>query len=240
MKKNVKYNVAVSVNLHGLIEECQCDCGAGMGPEAHCKHVNALLYAMCVFSDKGEVLTEETYTQKLQTFHQVRRHRGSPVKACDLKFGTKRKAKEELRRLINYDPRPFFYRKAASYIAHFRSVCLNAPNISRLPLSQMYAPANIQIFAGDHDYLKDTHEDLFLKEIGHVFIDSETITSIAKSTVMQSSDKKWLEMRCLRLNSSDFGRICKLTERTDKDKYAIDLTEQKDISSLEVILKDVF
>ncbi|KAK6178338.1 hypothetical protein SNE40_013137 [Patella caerulea] len=31
-------------------------------------------------------------------------------------------------------------------------------------------------------------------------------------------------MRCIRLNSSDFGRICKLTNRTDKNSYAASLT----------------
>ncbi|KAK6181346.1 hypothetical protein SNE40_009219 [Patella caerulea] len=83
----------------------------------------------------------------------------------------------------------------------------------------MHAPANIQTFASDHDYLEESDENLFVKEIGHTSIDGKKISSIAKSTVLQSSDKKLLEIRCL--------WICKLTERTDSDKYVFDLTEQK-------------
>ena len=47
------------------IEEAQCECGAGMGPFAHCKHINTLLYAVHVFGKTGEVKVEDTCTQKL-------------------------------------------------------------------------------------------------------------------------------------------------------------------------------
>ncbi|CAC5413887.1 unnamed protein product [Mytilus coruscus] len=56
MKKSVTYNVDVSID---------CD---------------ALYY----FSSNGEIVTEETCTQRLQTFHKSKRFKGSPIKACDL------------------------------------------------------------------------------------------------------------------------------------------------------------
>ena len=38
MKSNVVYEVDVLVKGK-MIEQCQCECSAGMGPNGHCKHV---------------------------------------------------------------------------------------------------------------------------------------------------------------------------------------------------------
>jgi len=43
MKKRIAYKVDVSLDAHGVITECQCECAAGMGAEAHCKHVATVL-----------------------------------------------------------------------------------------------------------------------------------------------------------------------------------------------------
>ncbi|KAK6171765.1 hypothetical protein SNE40_018198 [Patella caerulea] len=220
MKKHVTYNIDISINSHGRVEECQCDCGAGMGPEAHCKHVNAVLYALFKFSTSGVIMTEETCTQQFQTFHHVRRHQGSPIKAHALDL--KRNSGND--KSINFEPRDQLDRATQIYKCHFRNVCINQTNFLRVPLAQLYAPANIQAVSFDHDYLAETPEDLFLKKIGLTSIDQETINTISMSTFKQSADKTWLELRCLRLNSSDFGRICKLTDRTDKIKNAESLT----------------
>lgn len=41
LKKRI-YQVDVKLDDHGIVQESQCECGAGMGPEAHCKHVQLI------------------------------------------------------------------------------------------------------------------------------------------------------------------------------------------------------
>ena len=38
--------VDVMVDSCGIVQECQCDCAAGMGPEANCKHVCIVLITL--------------------------------------------------------------------------------------------------------------------------------------------------------------------------------------------------
>ncbi|VDI07048.1 Hypothetical predicted protein [Mytilus galloprovincialis] len=123
MKRKITYKVDVCINKELTIMEAQCECAAGMGPTAHCKHACEVLFGMAQFSCFKELRTEETCTQRLQTFHQY-----------------------------------------------------------------------------------------------------EDITSIQAFTVNQSKSKQWLYERCKRLTSSNFGRICKATDRTDFHKLALSYT----------------
>ena len=69
-KNPVKYLVDVKLSKETAeIEEAQCECGAGLGPFAHCKHKNTLLYAVHVFGKTGEVKVEDTCTQKMTFNH---------------------------------------------------------------------------------------------------------------------------------------------------------------------------
>ena len=63
MKKSVSYTVDIHLDKNGVVDEAQCECGAGQGPTAHCKHVAAVLYAAVQFSTTGQVLCEVTCTQ---------------------------------------------------------------------------------------------------------------------------------------------------------------------------------
>ena len=100
MTKTVTYEIDIAIDSDGCIIECQCECAAGMGPSAHCKHVCCMLLALHAFSDNGEILTEETCTQRLQTFHHSKAFKGSPIKASNLPL-SKKKAND-----VVFDPRP--------------------------------------------------------------------------------------------------------------------------------------
>lgn len=76
----------------------------------------------------------------------------------------------------------------------------------------------------DHDYLQEKQSEMFLKSINVTEISSEAVASVCANTVGQSQNFMWLEERTKRLHSSSFGRICKMTERTDKEKLAVQLT----------------
>ena len=63
MKKSACYKVDVCLSSSGVISEAQCECGAGQGPSAHCKHVGAVLFGLSSFKEKGEFTTALTCTQ---------------------------------------------------------------------------------------------------------------------------------------------------------------------------------
>ena len=88
MKKHVSYEVDVVIGERGAVLECQCECTVGKEPNAHCKHVRCLLFALTSMETSGDILTHTTCTQRLQTFHQCKPYKGSPQKvhscSCDL------------------------------------------------------------------------------------------------------------------------------------------------------------
>lgn len=69
MRKTVSYKVDISLNPDAVIQESQCECGAGQGPTAHCKHVTAVLFGLASFCKEGTILTELTCTQVIKTSH---------------------------------------------------------------------------------------------------------------------------------------------------------------------------
>ena len=52
MWKSTVYRVDVLVDSCGIVQESQCECAAGMGPEAHCKHVCVVLLALTILSQR--------------------------------------------------------------------------------------------------------------------------------------------------------------------------------------------
>ncbi|XP_045172918.2 uncharacterized protein LOC123534648 [Mercenaria mercenaria] len=226
MKKGVCYTVDIELNSGGSVIEAQCECAAGMGPHAHCKHVCTVLYGAVMFSQKKTVKTEETCTQKLQSFHKCKKYLGSPLKADTLDMP----GAAELTN-IDFDPRPEQFRNSVSYQDHFRNACLNFPGISKMPIFQTFEPANTKAVALDHDYLKLSPEENFLQKIFVTKISDETVIDIEKKTMGQSVNKLWKEERTKRLPSSMFGKICKSTDRTDKDKLARSLVDTREIKA---------
>lgn len=63
MKKTVAYKVDLSFDVNGVVDEAQCECGAGQGPGAHCKHVQVILFSLLKLNKDGSTLTELTCTQ---------------------------------------------------------------------------------------------------------------------------------------------------------------------------------
>lgn len=85
MKKNVSYNIKLLVESHGEVQNSLCDCPAGDGPHATCKHVVATLLVISHFVKSGELYITKSCTETLQTFQRPRvLHSGSPVKAENL------------------------------------------------------------------------------------------------------------------------------------------------------------
>ena len=60
MKKSVSYKVDILLDEVFVIQESQCECGAGQGPSAHCKHVACVLYGIHFTTCCGLLITEQT------------------------------------------------------------------------------------------------------------------------------------------------------------------------------------
>jgi hypothetical protein len=215
MRKSVTYAVDISLSKDGHVHETQCECAAGMGPNAHCKHVCAVLHACTVFRRLGTVHVEQTCTEKLQTFHHTKRYLGSPLHSRSINMPGAGEVSN-----VDFDPRPAEYRNTKWYPSYFQNICLNYKGISTMPIFQTVAPANTLAAAHDHDYLQETPESNFLTAIGISDISKNERDSIEQQTRGQSKNERWFEEREIRLQSSNFGRICKATDRTDFGKLA--------------------
>ena len=235
MRKNVTYVVDVVVDKYSTVLQCQCECAAGMGPTAHCKHVRAVLYALCEFTKTKSVRTEQTCTQRLQTFHKTKTYKGSPLKAhtlrssllCNKALGSQPTTVGSDR--LHFDPRPEELRKSDMYSSYVRNLAINfaaaqPSSAQQMPLMQLHGPANPYSLESDHCYQSDTMSDSMLVNNHITSITPEVAKSIEVDTRGQASNKRWFQERCQRICSSKFGRICKATKRTDLKKLAYDLT----------------
>ena len=231
MSKRVTYEIDISLDDNGIIMECQCDCGAGMGPTAHCKHVCAVILGLIDFSSNKSINVRSTCTSKLQTFHHTKQFTGSPLKASELKI-RKSESSSSLSLNASFDPRPEHLRNRPEYATEFRNACINAASeCPTMPITQCYPPANPFALAHDHDYQKDTPEEYFLKQSNVTEINHEDVKRIEKQTRGQSNNQSWFNERCIRLSSSNFGRICKATSRTDFPNLATSLTQTQKIKA---------
>ncbi len=224
MSKKVVYMVDVKVDSFGVVQEAQCECAAGMGPEAHCKHVSLVIYATTKHSTG--ITTQKTCTQSLQTFHQAKSYKGSPIKMENLQL---RRDDKKLKQVL-FDPRPIHRRNTLEYPHLFRNVWLNSA-AEDIPIRQLYPPANIYAMNIDHDYLVKPMEDQFLAELGVTRLYNSARTELEVATRQQHSSKRWHHERLHRLHASNFGRICNLTDRCDKVKYASSLTVSVELNT---------
>jgi hypothetical protein len=66
MKKSVSYKIDIAVDVYRVIVEAQCECGAGQGPTAHCKHVTCTLLGIQDVACNGRIVIETTCTQVIK------------------------------------------------------------------------------------------------------------------------------------------------------------------------------
>ncbi len=106
MKKNLIYTVRFALDKHGEVQFSWCECPAGEGPTATCKHIVASLLVVLTLQNEGKMLVSSSCTDSLQSFHKPRKLSSAPVKAELLGKGI------ENRDLFD-DPRPRKYKQHA-------------------------------------------------------------------------------------------------------------------------------
>jgi len=233
MRKAVLYNVDVVTHTDANIIECQCECAAGMGPKANCKHVRAVLCGLCDFTRTRRMKTESTCTEKLQTFHKSKPYFGSPVKAQGL-----RQHKAKINSSASFDPRPQNALRGAAYCSRVRNLAINFTATTshwssglNMLLLQMYGPANPYALEVDHDYGEIDSFQSFLLQRNVITATLEVATDIEHRTRGQATNPDWHEERSLRLCSSNFGRICKAQSTETLQRLAKSLVSQQSFST---------
>lgn len=212
MKKNIVYNVVVKLKNH-LVLEAQCECAAGMGPYAQCKHILVVICGIIDMSQNKTIKLKGSVTSSLQTFHQPRKlHTGEPVKAEELALKFKDNKYKEM---ISFDPRPIvetlevFTATFKNAVANF---CGQSNESNVMPIAQIIKPADKQSIYADHDYLQLTQEQEFL---AHRILTEEERYALEEKTRIDR--KLWKKERLTRIHSSHFGRICKATRDEKKN-----------------------
>ena len=194
MKKSVVYQVDLLLSEAGVISETQCECGAGMGPSAHCKHVTCVLLALVDFTDTKSICVQETCTERLQTFHKVKKFKGSPQKAQQVRLKEiPSNTSNSIFNKTDFDPRPLKFRNQPSYPAYLRNTCVNFQSPTSMPILQTVPPANMKALCMDHDYMKESPEEKFLHEKNILTIDPVTARDIEMRTRGQGANKRWME-----------------------------------------------
>jgi putative phage-type endonuclease len=236
MRKSTAYKVDLSLDCHAIVQQAQCECGAGQGPNAHCKHVAAVLYGLTAFCETGDIVTELTCTQVLQTFHKSQTFKGSPLKASDMQTLRGRSSTGATGALV-FDPRPAHRRNCVETADRFRSVCLNSAMEFEqpMPVQQLYPPANIAALCKDHNYMAISPEDTYLKENLITAITPEQVADIEEETRGQGKNARWKQLRLQHITSSRFGEICKATRRKNMTAFAKELTVHKDLRTKAVM-----
>jgi hypothetical protein len=241
MKKAVSYTIDIAVTGDGEIMEAQCECAAGMGPKGHCKHICATFYALFDFCNTGKVILQETCTEKLQTFHKCKKWLASPMKIGAILEKQLAASSESSDQPMAYDPRPEQFRNMTNYNTYVRNLTLNyiyGNNLSHqwdMPITHLFAPANPYGLENDHQYWSDTQSDKWLSDMHITAITSSEIEDIEKRTRGQASNQEWKNERLLRIHSSNFGKICKSTERRDLDKLAYSLMTASNLDGIAAI-----
>ncbi|KAE8742512.1 hypothetical protein FOCC_FOCC011922 [Frankliniella occidentalis] len=252
MSKASQYVSYIKISRDGEVLGCTCECTHGSASgEAHCKHVSVVMLGVQDWKKNGVVITEQTCTQQLQTFHHPRKQfRGTPVRAKDM--GSKRLKTnhpsvvatlpavcEESTEEINDETGEESNEKKteegtvvtpetrpmtiSEYRTYFRNLIINGGYNMTMPLKHLYMPANPYAVCADHDYAKYTAEDIVLMHLKLTSVTTEEVKDIAKKTVQQSFSAEWYKVRLPRLTASKFYEVLHCQDPVKKAEAIIQL-----------------
>jgi len=239
MKKDRIYKLLLSLNYNSFdIIHAQCECPAGKGPTATCKHIGALCYTFQNFCEHGMLPNFLTCTQKLQEWNRPRPRKVDPIPVVDIRShqhairGTPLKRSRNPRTPSEFDPRPL----------HMRSPDPDAVDRLRADLLLLGQPSalltilvpTVEKALHDHTYCKQdgsprrvysppviscpyTSEELQALctqvEEGLV-VNSEERRRIEQMTRLQSSCPFWHEVRYKRITGWKCGQILSQKSKT--------------------------
>jgi hypothetical protein len=212
MKNKVSYNFKIQLNLYtGMPDQTWCECPAGSGSNATCKHIAAVMLVLSNFSQGQELHVANVCTDKLQSFNKPAKvYNDTPLKSEQLK--------EEHASKLLFDPRPLEYRNMTGYSDFVRNHLINfvASSQCDISLRYLYPRANIQAAEDDHDYCRLPFLQHWIVRGNTVF--AESAKEIEKNTKLQHRSALWHYERRWRITASNFGSVISCTSRRNKAK----------------------
>lgn len=209
--KRLQYETNLKLHESGQIEETSCECVAGSGITAHCKHVAMVLYAVEHMVREKVMIKHQMPTEKLQKFHVPKKvFASTPIKTSKLSM------KRNIDNII-FSPCTMKIDKE-EYNKRFRSLVTNYSS-SSMPMKQLYEPANPFAVEWDHCYCNVSNETKLLQSFNLISISPEEATAIELETRGQASNTKWRNHREVRITASKFHTICHL-KGSSQEKFA--------------------
>ncbi|KAL0884189.1 hypothetical protein ABMA27_016194 [Loxostege sticticalis] len=204
--KRIQYEINIKIHQNGTVEESNCECTAGSGIHAQCKHVATVLYGMVDMLHHKTALLEEVSTQKLQSFHHPKKkYYSTPLKAQNL-------PNKRIQGNLNFHPYQENINKE-KYNEKIRNLVLNF-TYSTMPIKQLYRPANPYAVEWDHGSYSIPLKDKILESLYLNNVSSADIKTIEQETRKQSQNVEWHKCRKHRLTASDFYTVCHLRVQT--------------------------
>lgn len=186
-----------------MIEESHCECAAGSGLEAHCKHV---FTALCGIEDMVRtktIILHKVCTEEIMIFKKPKKmFYGSPMQSHDLP--------SKRRRLSNILYCPI---KEEDIMENYEDYVKNlaigfATTGSKMPYLQVIKPANPYSIEMDHDYMEKSAKDLLLENLLLKNINQEQVEDVKVKTALQDASKDWHLIRSVRITASNFHAVC--------------------------------
>jgi hypothetical protein len=222
MYKKVTYNVYVKITNEAVIEASHCECAAGEGGSAHCKHVIVLLLGIEQMVHEGNIILRQACTQQLQTFHKPKKkYQGTPLKAASLQ-------RNHSFNPIQFDPRPPKYRGRYS---KERLLNLCASFNSSMPFKHLLVPANPYGVELDHTYSRVNPKNKLLQSMLLLDVADEDVVKIEIETRGQSNNPLWFIRRKVRMTASHFKDCCMVKTEEAARSLALRLLNPKKIHS---------
>lgn len=196
--KKIFYVVNVKLNSDGSIEESHCECAAGSGVEAHCKHVMVSLHGVEDMVHTKTIILYQVCTQKLMDFKRPRKvYFYSPKQAQ--KLPCKRTQSVNYLPLKEEDIMD-------NYNNHIKNLAVSYGNTT-MPILQMVRPANPYAIENNHQYVKKSLKEKMLEDLLLKNPSTEKICDVERSTRLQCKCKELHTHRSCRITASNFHAV---------------------------------
>ncbi|KAJ2939037.1 hypothetical protein O0L34_g19017 [Tuta absoluta] len=159
--KKLLYIVILKMEHSGMIEESHCECAAGSGLEAHCKHIFTVLHGIEDLVRTKSIIMFQVCTEKLMTFKQPRKvFYDSPMQSHKLPSKEKKSVNVLYSPLKEVD----IIDDYESYLKNL-AIGLASTTGSKMPYLQLIKPANPYAMEVDHSYTEKSAQDLLLENL---------------------------------------------------------------------------
>ena len=233
MKKDVTYLVECRTE-DGEIAYTSCECTAGRGPNATCKHVAVVLYNLENYERTGTWILFKSCTDEAQSWpHKPKKRMLDPYEA---------KTPEDIvdvndEHAYLADPRPAKFQKLdpsakrqrlemmlANYLSkRSDSDCLHLHEICR-------GQANVPAVIDDHDYLEPSLAEALIDRATKVT--KEEAGTLERKTRGQAASSLWAAERRVRLTASSAHRVCNVK---NKESLAACLYDARSLGHLPAV-----